>query len=43
MRGELRWNFEKFFVDRKEQVIDRYPSTVSQNHQQLLNDIEKLL
>ena len=43
MRGEVRWNFEKFLVDRKGQVIARYPSTVSPNHPQLLNDIEKLL
>ena len=41
MRGEVRWNFEKFLVDRKGQVIARYPSTVSPNHLQLLNDIEK--
>ena len=43
MRGEVRWNFEKFLVDRTGQVIARYPSTVSPNHPQLLNDIEKLL
>ena len=43
MRGEVRWNFEKFLVDRNGQVIARYPSTVSPNHPQLLNDIEKLL
>ena len=43
MRGEVRWNFEKFLVDRKGQVIARYPSAVSPNHPQLLNDIEKLL
>ena len=43
MRGEVRWNFEKFLVDRKGQVIARYPSTVSPNHPQLLSDIEKLL
>ena len=43
MRGEVRWNFEKILVDRKGQVIARYPSTVSPNHPQLLNDIEKLL
>ena len=43
MRGEARWNFEKFLVDRKGKVIARYPSTFSPNHPQLLNDIEKLL
>ena len=43
MRGEVRWNFEKFLIDRKGQVIARYPSTVSPNHPQLLNDIEKLI
>ena len=43
MRGEVRWNFEKFLVDRKGQVIARYPSAVSPNHPQLLDDIEKLL
>ena len=43
MRGEVRWNFEKFLVDRKGQVIARYTSAVSPNHPQLLDDIEKLL
>ena len=43
MRGEVRWNFEKFLVDRQGQVIARYPSAVAPNHPQLLNDIEKLL
>jgi glutathione peroxidase len=43
LQGDVRWNFEKFLVDRQGQVIMRYPSAVPPNHPQIINDIEKLL
>lgn len=43
LRGEVRWNFEKFLVNREGQVVARYRSAVPPDHPQVLGDIEKLL
>ena len=43
MQGDVRWNFEKFLVDRQGQVIARYPSAVPPTHPQIINEIKKLL
>ena len=43
MQGDVRWNFEKFLVDRQGQVIARYPSAVPPTHPQIVNEIKKLL
>ena len=42
-QGDVRWNFEKFLVDRQGQVIARYPSAVPPTHPQIVNEIKKLL
>ena len=43
MQGDVRWNFEKFLVARRGQVIARYPSAVTPTHPQIVNEIKKLL
>ena len=43
MQGDVRWNFEKFLVDRQGQVTARYPSAVPPTHPQIVNEIKKLL
>jgi glutathione peroxidase len=41
--GEIKWNFEKFLLDRKGRVAARYPSSVTPDNDQLVNMIETLL
>jgi glutathione peroxidase len=43
LRGEVRWNFEKFLVNRAGEVVSRYRSTMPPDHPQVTSEIEKLL
>lgn len=42
-QGEVQWNFEKFLIDRKGQVVGRYPSGVAPEDPQLSAKIKELL
>lgn len=41
--GPVKWNFEKFLVNRKGEVVSRYPSKVEPNGIELVADIEREL
>ena len=41
--GPVRWNFEKFLVDRQGRVVARYPSRVKPQDTRLVAEIERLL
>ena len=41
--GPVRWNFEKYLVDREGNVLARYPSSVSPDDPKLRQQIERLL
>jgi glutathione peroxidase len=41
--GEVRWNFEKFLINKDGQVIGRYPSSVAPESSELRAAIEKAL
>jgi glutathione peroxidase len=42
-QGEIKWNFQKFLVDRTGQVIARYAPKQKPLTQQIIGDIEKAL
>lgn len=42
-KGPVSWNFEKFLVDRKGQVVGRFKSKVTPESKELTDAIEKLL
>lgn len=42
-RGEVSWNFEKFLVNKKGEVIARYKSAIAPNDASLTTAIEKEL
>ena len=41
--GPVKWNFEKFLVDRQGRVVTRFPSRVKPLAPQMLAEIERLL
>jgi glutathione peroxidase len=41
--GEVRWNFEKYLVDRKGSVIARYYSSVLPLSEEIISDLERTL
>lgn len=41
--GDIRWNFEKFLVDRNGNLVHRFRSKVEPDSKELLNAIEKYL
>ena len=43
VKGEIKWNFEKFLIGRDGDVARRYESKVGPMDDSLLSDIEKLL
>jgi len=42
-QGEVGWNFEKFLLNKKGEVIGRFKSSVKPTDKDLLNKIEKAL
>ena len=42
-KGEITWNFQKFLVDRKGQVIARYEPRQKPLSQQIVEDLERAL
>lgn len=43
LKGEVKWNFEKFLIDRKGNLVSRYSSKVSPSDKSLQADVEKTL
>lgn len=43
MSSDVRWNFEKFVIDRKGHVIARFGSSTRPDHPELIGAIEKAL
>jgi glutathione peroxidase len=43
LKGEVAWNFEKFLVNKKGQVVERYKSAVTPMDSKLTSRIEELL
>ncbi len=43
VKGEVKWNFEKFLVDGNGKVVKRYLSNVEPSDSELKADIQKLL
>lgn len=41
--GEPEWNFAKFLVNRKGEVVERYPSRTPPTDEKLIKSVEKLL
>lgn len=41
--GDVKWNFEKFLVDKKGKVVGRYQSKVTPDNKELINKIESTL
>ena len=41
-KGEVRWNFEKFLIDKDGNISNRFKSSVTPNSQILIKSIEKL-
>jgi len=37
--GDIQWNFEKFLIGRKGQLLNRYASTVKPRDAGIMNDI----
>ncbi len=42
-KSRPRWNFHKYLVDRKGELVLAYPSDVEPNDSKLVSDIERLL
>jgi glutathione peroxidase len=42
-KGDIKWNFEKFLIDKKGNVIARFPSSVEPTSNELISAIEKVL
>ncbi|MEG8947631.1 glutathione peroxidase [Rosettibacter firmus] len=42
-KGEVKWNFEKFLIDKEGNIISRFRSKVDPESKELTNEIEKLL
>ena len=41
--GEVRWNFEKFLINRNGQVVARYPSSVVPLSEEIEQDLKRVL
>jgi len=41
--GEIKWNFTKFLVDRKGQVVQRFESAVTPDSKEVVSAVEKQL
>ena len=42
-KGDVRWNFEKFLIDKNGTVTNRFKSSVTPESEILIKSIEKLL
>lgn len=42
-KGEVRWNFEKFLIDKEGNISNRFKSSVTPDSEILIKSIEKLL
>jgi len=42
-KGEIRWNFEKFLVNREGKLFKRFRSSLDPNQKQITQAIESLL
>ena len=42
-KSEIKWNFEKFLIDKEGNVVARYPSKVEPESKELISAIEKEL
>jgi glutathione peroxidase len=42
-KGEIKWNFEKFLIDKKGNVVARFPSKVEPTSEKLISALEKEL
>ncbi len=43
LKGDIKWNFTKFLVDRNGKVVARFEPDVTPDSPQLTAEIEKLL
>lgn len=43
LKGEIKWNFSKFLIDRKGHLVARYPSQTEPNSEELMSKIKELL
>lgn len=43
LAGEIKWNFEKFLIDKKGQLIKRYRHRLDPMNEEILHDIEAAL
>ena len=43
LKGEVKWNFEKFLVDKKGKIVARFPSDVMPDDKKVLDKIDALL
>jgi len=41
--GDIKWNFTKFLVDRKGQVVQRFEPAVTPDSQEMVSAVEKLV
>ena len=41
--SEVKWNFEKFVINREGELVARFPSTVEPDSEDLVNAVEKAL
>ncbi len=42
-KGDIKWNFEKFLIDKNGNVVARYPSKVEPTNKELISALEKEL
>ena len=42
-KGDIKWNFEKFLIDKNGNIVDRFPTSVEPDSEKLTSSIEKEL
>jgi len=42
-KGDIKWNFEKFLIDKNGNIVDRFPTSVEPDSKKLTSSIEKEL
>ena len=43
IKGDIKWNFTKFLVDRNGHVVRRFEPAVTPDSKEVVNDVEQLL